>query len=53
MWPNIKAFFGEYKRELVLSLVLILVAILAFGLGRLSVLYGEAGEFKIEYPENQ
>jgi len=31
--------------------IIFLVALLAFGLGRLSIIYSEEGEFKIEYPQ--
>jgi hypothetical protein len=49
---HIKGFFREKREELYMSGVIILVALLAFGLGRLSVIYGETGEFKVVYPEN-
>lgn len=51
MLAQIKSFLGARKDRLYAVLVLVLVAILAFGLGRLSVLYGEKGEFKVVYPE--
>lgn len=35
---------------MLISLIILLVALLAFGLGRLSVLYGGEGEFEIIYP---
>ena len=53
MGSKINAFFRERKGELYTLLIILLVAFLAFGLGRLSVYYGEKGELKIEYPENQ
>lgn len=51
--PRIKKFFAERKDELYTLLIIVLVAFLAFGLGRLSVYYGEKGDLKILYPEGQ
>ena len=50
IWLKIKAI--RHTEWLILA-ILVLVAFLSFGLGRLSVIYGEKGEFRIEYPENQ
>lgn len=50
MWARIKAFYEGNKDRLYLMLIIVLVAVLAFGLGRLSVYYGEKGELKVEYP---
>jgi hypothetical protein len=52
MWSKINGFVSRHKEELYLVAVIISVALLAFGLGRLSVIYGETGEFRIVYPEN-
>lgn len=49
---KIKVFSRTRREELAISLIILLVALLAFGLGRLSVLYGGEGEFEIVYPEN-
>jgi|SRR3989344_5371225 len=35
------------------ALVIILVALAAFGLGRLSVIYGQKGELEIAYPPEE
>lgn len=51
MLAQIKSFLGRHKESLYLILVMSLVAFLAFGLGRLSVYYGEQGEFRVVYPE--
>jgi hypothetical protein len=51
MLAQIKSFLGAHKDKLYIIAVLILIAILSFGLGRLSVFYGEKGEFKVVYPE--
>ncbi len=53
MWGRTKAFYGSHRDALYTLLVIILVAFFAFGLGRLSVFYGEKGELKVEYPENR
>ncbi len=53
MFRKINALFLERKADIWVFLVIGLVAIIAFGLGRLSVLYGEEGELKILYPEGQ
>jgi hypothetical protein len=50
MWPKINGFFRGHKEELHIVLVVALVAILSFGLGRLSVYYGEKGHFQVVYP---
>ena len=49
---KIKLFFRSREEELRILLVIVLVALLSFGLGRLSVYYGEKGELKIEYPSS-
>src|SRR3989344_1022171 len=41
------------RDDWVVAAIILLVALLAFGLGRLSVLYGGEEEFKIEYPDQQ
>lgn len=46
-------FIHNHSDELWQSTLLILVAVLAFGLGRLSVLYGGEEEFEIMYPSEQ
>ncbi|MBY0538996.1 hypothetical protein K2P56_00990 [Patescibacteria group bacterium] len=51
MLAQIKSFLGAHKDRLYVIAVLILVALISFGLGRLSVFYGERGEFKVVYPE--
>lgn len=51
MWPKINGFFSDHKDQLYVILVVALVAILSFGLGRLSVYYGEKGYFQVVYPE--
>jgi hypothetical protein len=50
---KIKLFWTRFSGNLTLIIILILVGLLAFGLGRLSVLYGEKGELKILYPDGQ
>lgn len=47
-----KEWYGKYKTEIRFSVLISLIALLAFGLGRLSVIYGGEGEFEIVYPEN-
>lgn len=47
---KIKALPRATKERAYLALVILLVALLAFGLGRLSVLYGTGSDFRIEYP---
>lgn len=51
MLAQIKSFLGAHKDRLYVIAVLILVAVLSFGLGRLSVFYGEKGDFRVVYPE--
>ena len=51
MWARIKAFYEGNKERLYTVLLIALVALLAFGLGRLSVYYGEKGELKVLYPQ--
>jgi hypothetical protein len=51
MLAKINTFLNRHKQELYLVLVMALVAVLAFGLGRLSVYYGTEGEFQVIYPE--
>ena len=53
MFRKINAFFEDRKSDVFVFLLIALVAIVAFGLGRLSVLYGGEGELKIIYPEGQ
>ncbi|MES2014211.1 MAG: hypothetical protein V4437_00145 [Patescibacteria group bacterium] len=50
---KIKILWGRVKENALIVVVIILVALCAFGLGRLSVLYGQKEEFKIIYPEGQ
>ncbi len=50
LWIKIKSFLALHREDVFVAAVIILVALLAFGLGRLSVLYDGRGEFKIEYP---
>lgn len=49
---KIKVFSRKWREEIIISLIILLVALLAFGLGRLSVLYEREGGFEIIYPEN-
>lgn len=53
MLAQIKSFLGARKDKVYVLVVLVLVAILSFGLGRLSVFYGEKGDFKVVYPESE
>jgi len=50
---KIKTLWGQAKENLLLVAIIILVALLAFALGRLSVFYGEKGEFEVLYPSGQ
>lgn len=50
---KIKALGGRVRENALIVLVIVLVAFLAFGLGRLSVLYSEKGQFKVLYPDGQ
>lgn len=50
---KIKLVWARVRENATLIIILILVALLAFGLGRLSVLYGEKGELKVLYPDGQ
>lgn len=50
---KIKALWGRMQENLLLIVVIVLVALLAFGLGRLSVFYGEKDEFRVLYPNGQ
>ena len=43
---------GVSKEEWMLVSILVLVALLSFGLGRLSVIYGGGGGIEIVYPES-
>jgi hypothetical protein len=53
MWGKINGFFSGHREDIYVVLVIALVALLSFGLGRLSVFYGEKGEFQVVYPESQ
>mgnify|MGYP000055943155 CR=1 FL=1 len=46
-------FFRVHKEEVLLAVIIILIASLSFGLGRLSVIYEREGEFEIVYPETK
>ncbi len=48
---KIKSVSPRAREKAFLLAVIILVALLAFALGRLSVLYGGAGEVKVVYPD--
>ncbi|HEY4473754.1 MAG TPA: hypothetical protein VI957_01160 [Candidatus Paceibacterota bacterium] len=48
IWLRIKAVPRD---DWMVAAIIFLVALLAFGLGRLSIIYSEEGEFKIEYPQ--
>ena len=50
---KIKALWGRVRENALIVLVIVLVAFLAFGLGRLSVFYSEKGQFKVLYPDGQ
>lgn len=50
---GIKTIPDETRKKFFYALLIILTAFLAFGLGRLSVFYGQASDFKITYPEAQ
>lgn len=50
---KIKVVWRRLRENLLIVLVIILVALLAFGLGRLSVFYGGKAEFKVLYPNGQ
>lgn len=50
---KIKLFWGRVRENIELVFIVVLVALLSFALGRLSVLYTEKGEFKIMYPDGQ
>jgi hypothetical protein len=52
MVASIKEFLMRYRDELFLAIVIILVAALSFGVGRLSVLYGTEPQFSILSPED-
>lgn len=53
MWGKFNAFLAGRKDDVYVFLVIVLVALLSFGIGRLSVENGREGEFKILYPEEQ
>lgn len=50
MLEKIKELLRERGTDLYILLIIILVAIIAFGLGRLSALFEGEREFRIEYP---
>lgn len=50
---KIKALGARVRENTLIVIVIVLVALLAFGLGRLSVFYGEKGQFKVIYPNGQ
>lgn len=50
MVARIKAFVAKYQHELYIALVIVLVAFLCFGLGRLSVIYGTNNQFSVLPP---
>ncbi|MES2135224.1 MAG: hypothetical protein V4449_03230 [Patescibacteria group bacterium] len=50
---KIKVVWRRLRENILVVLVIILVALFAFGLGRLSVFYGGKGEFKVLYPNGQ
>ncbi len=50
---KIKPFWESVKENLLLVVIIILVALFAFGLGRMSVIYGTKDELRIVYPEGQ
>ncbi len=49
MFNRIKAFYESNKDPLYTLLLIVLVALFSFGLGRLSVYYGEKGDLQAEY----
>ena len=49
---KIKLLWARLRENALLVAALILLVLLAFGLGRLSVLYGEKGDLKIIYLED-
>jgi hypothetical protein len=53
MLAQIKAFIAPRKEQLAVSLILVLVALFSFGLGRLSVMYADKGDLEILYPETE
>ncbi len=53
MWPQIKAFLWGRRVDILTSLILILVALAAFQMGRLSVFYTRASDFGITQTPNQ
>lgn len=50
IWSGIKTMRHETKERIFYVFLIILVALLAFGLGRLSVFYGGKSDFKVQYP---
>lgn len=50
---KIKALWSRARENILIVCVIVLVAFLAFGLGRLSVFYAEKGQFKVLYPNGQ
>ncbi len=50
---RIKTIPAETREKFFYALLILLVAFLAFGLGRLSVFYGQTSDFRIIYPETQ
>ena len=50
---KIKTLWGRVRENALIVIVIVLVAFLAFGLGRLSVFYSEKGQFKVLYPDGQ
>ena len=47
MWAQIKRFLWVRRTDLLTVLIIILVAVAAFGIGRLSVIYGHDSDFRI------
>lgn len=50
---KIKAQFAPYKNDLFTALIIVLVAVIGFGLGRLSAVYDQNEPIRIEYGVNQ
>ena len=53
MRSKIKALPADTKQRAYLALILMLTALLAFGLGRLSALYENNADFKVEYSNDR
>lgn len=50
---KIKAQIAPYKDDLFIALIIVLVAVIGFGLGRLSAIYDQKEPIRIEYGVNQ